>query len=121
MAGVGKIGLMILLLLLCALAAARLPQNSGYGRCFSLSGWLMNVCHHRSRPRGTQRRSGRHANEPVNALVEQESRGDSHCTVILQQPAVQKAVVSPARILPFISMAKSSPVSDPAFRCTFLI
>ena len=121
MAGVGKIGLMILLLLLCAPAAARLSRNSGYGRCFSLSGWLMNVCHHRSRPRGTQRRSGRQTNEPLNALVEQESRGDSHCTVIFQQPMVQKAVVSPAHILPFISLAKANLVSDPAFRCTLLI
>ena len=121
MAGVGKIGVMILLLLLCAPAAARLSRNSGYGPCFSLSGWLMNVCHHRSRPRGTQRRSGRQANKPLNALVEQESRRDSHCAVIFQQPMVQKAIVSLPRILPFISIAKASPVSDPAFRCTFLI
>jgi hypothetical protein len=121
MAGVGKIGLVILLLVLCAPAASRLSRNSGYGRCFSLSGWLMNVCQHRSRPRGTQRRSGRQANEPLNALVEQESRSDSHCTVIFQQPMIQKAVVSPARILPFTGLTKANPVSDPAFRCTFLI
>lgn len=121
MAGVGKIGLMILLLLLCAPAAARLAGCSGHGRQLSLPVWLMNVCHHRKGPRGTQRRSGRQPNEPLNALVEQESRSDSHGIAIRPQAVVAKPVAVPALILPSIRIAQASPVSDLAFRCTFLI
>ena len=121
MAGVGKIGLVILLLVLCAPAAARLSRHSGKGQTFSLPEWLMNVCHQRSGPRGTQRRSSQHPTEPLNAVVEQESRGDSHCTATHLPLALAEEIVVPAIILPFISIAETSPVSDPAFRCTFLI
>ncbi len=121
MAGVGKIGLVILLLALCAPEAARLAKHSGDGRAFSLPKWLINVCHHRPGPRGTQRRNSRHPTEPLNAVIEQESRGDSHGSVIRPQAAAEEAVAVPELFLPLTSVRQASPVTDPAFRCTFLI
>ncbi len=121
MVGAGKFGLVILLLALCAPAAARLSRRSGNGRAFSLPEWLVNVCHHPSGSRGTQRRSTQHATEPLNAVVEQESRGDSYGSMICQQTFVAEPGAVPALIFLLISIAQPSPVSDPAFRCTFLI
>src|SRR5690242_17802484 len=117
MTGVGKLGLVILLLALCAPAAARLSKHSGTGRAFRLPEWLMNVCHHR----GTQRRNRQHPTELLNAVVEQESRGDSQCIVSRPQPAVAKAVVNSERSFLLISVVPASLITDPAFRCTFLI
>jgi hypothetical protein len=121
MAAVGKIGLVILLLVLCAPTAARLSRHSGRGRAFSLPEWLVNVCQHRSDPRGTQRRNSHHPTEPLNAVVEQESRGDFHGNVIRPQVFGAEPVAVPALIFPLISIAQVSRASDPAFRCTFLI
>jgi|SRR5579864_6679778 len=122
MAGVGKIGLVILLLVLCAPAAARLARHSGNGRAFSLPEWLMNVCHHTSGPRGTQRRNPQHPTEPLNAVVEQESRRGFHGSVLRPQVLISEPLAArPAFIFPVISIVPAIPVSDPAFRCTFLI
>jgi len=121
MTGVGKLGLVILLLALCAPAAARLSKHSGTGRAFRLPEWLMNVCHHPAGSRGTQRRYRQHPTELLNAVVEQESRGDSQCIVSRPQPAVAKAVVNSERSFLLISVVPASLITDPAFRCTFLI
>ena len=121
MAGVGKIGLVILLLVLCAPVAARLSRHSGNGQAFSLPEWLMSVCHHPSGSRGTQRRNPQHPIEPLNAVVEQESRGDSQCIVSRPQPPVAKAVVNCERSFVLVSMVEASLITDLAFRCTFLI
>jgi hypothetical protein len=106
---------------LCAPAAARLSRHSAGGRGFSLPEWLMNVCHHSSDPRGTQRPSSQHPTEPLNAVIEQESRGDSQGAASPLPIALAEAIVMPAIVLLLISIAQASPVSDPAFRCTFLI
>src|SRR5579864_7516961 len=120
MTGVGKLGLVILLLALCAPAAARLSKHSGTGRAFRLPEWLMNVCHHPSGSRGTQRRSTQHPTEPLNAVVEQESRGDLHGNVLRPQAFIQEPIGAlPAFIFSSASLAQAIPVSDPAFRCTF--
>ena len=122
MAGVGKIGLLILLLVLCAPAAARLSRHSGRGQAFGLPEWLMNVCHHRPVPRGTQRRNPQHPTEPLNAVVEQESRRGFPGNVL--RPQVLKAELMaalPLFIFPAVSITQAIPVSDPVFRCTFLI
>ncbi|HKW27622.1 MAG TPA: hypothetical protein VJN48_17680 [Terriglobales bacterium] len=121
MAGVGKIGIVLLLLALCAPAAARLSRQSASRRGFSLPEWLMNVCHHRPGQRGTQRKNRQHPTEPLNAVLEQESRGDSHVNVVRPQAFVSEPVAVPALIFPLISIAQASPASEPAFRCTFLI
>src|SRR5689334_16512944 len=120
MTGVGKLGLVILLLALCAPAAARLSKHSGTGRAFRLPEWLMNVCHHPAGSRGTQRRYRQHPTELLNA-VEQESRGDSQCIVSRPQPAVAKSVVNSERSFLLISVVPASLITDPAFRCTFLV
>ncbi|HKW67515.1 MAG TPA: hypothetical protein VJP04_09525 [Terriglobales bacterium] len=122
MAGVGKVGLIILLLVLCAPAAARHCKHSGKGQAFSLPEWLMNVCHHTSGPRGTQRRNSQHPTEPLNAVVEQESRRGFHGNVLRPQVFIPEPVAAlPAFIFPAVSITPAIPVSDPAFRCTFLI
>jgi hypothetical protein len=122
MAGVGKIGLVILVLVLCAPAAARLSRHSGTGQAFSLPEWLMNVCHHRPGPRGTQRRNPQHPTEPLNAVVEQESRRGFHGNVLRPQVFIPGPVAAlPAFIFPAVSITPAIPASDPVFRCTFLI
>lgn len=120
MAGVGKIGIVILALV-CSPAAARLSGHSGKGQAFRLPGWLINVSRHQSGPRGTQRKNRRHPTQPLNAVVEQESRGDFHSKVVCPQAVIVQPVEIPALILSSISIAQAIPVSDPAFRCTFLI
>ncbi|HET7750143.1 MAG TPA: hypothetical protein VFK81_12235 [Terriglobales bacterium] len=121
MTGVGKTGLIVLLLALCAPGAARLSRHSASGRAVSLPGWLINICHHRSGPRGTQRRNSHHPTEPFNAVVERESRGDFYSDVIRPQAVYPEVAAVPALIFPLISITQASPISDPAFRCTFLI
>lgn len=120
MAGVGKIGLVILLLMLCVPVSGRLARSSGVGRPLGLPGWLMRVCHHGPVPRGTQRRSRRHPNEPLTPLLEQQSGSD------LAGHAVRTASVfhdttNVSRLMPLFLVTGSGPVPDPAFLCTFLI
>jgi hypothetical protein len=120
MAGVGKIGLVILLLMLCVPVSVRLARSSGVGRPLSLPGWLMRVCHHGPVPRGTQRRSRWHPNEPLTPLVEQESRSDLAGQAVGAAIVLHEATnVSSYRLLFLVT--GSDPVSDPAFLCTFLI
>ncbi len=120
MAGVGKIGLVILLLMLCVPASVRLARPSGTGRPLGLAGWLMRVCHHRPVPRGTQRRGRRHLNEPLTPLVEQQSRSDfaSHSAYVA---TVFYEATDVSSFRPLSLVTGSGPVSDPAFLCTFLI
>ncbi len=120
MAGVGKIGLVILLLMLCVPVGVRLARSSGVGRPLGLPGWLLRVCHHGPVPRGTQRRSRRHANEPLTPLLEQQSRSDlAGHTVRAATGFRETTTVSSFR--PLFVLTGSGPVSDPAFLCTFLI
>ena len=122
MAGVGKIGLVILVLVLCAPAAARLSRHSGTRQAFSLPEWLINVCHHRPGQRGTQRRNRQHPTEPLNAVLEQESRRGFHGNVLRLQVFIPEPVTGlPAFIVPTISIVQAIPVFDLAFLCIFLI
>jgi hypothetical protein len=121
MAGVGKIGIVVALLVLCAPATARFSRHLGSGQAFSLPGWLINVCHGCPSSRGTQRRTPHHPAEPRNAVVEQESRSDFHSNVIRPQAFIAEPVAVPALIYPLIKIDQASPVSDSAFRCVFLI
>lgn len=119
MPGVGKLGLGVLLLILCV-PAARLSRPAGLcGQQFSVSGWLMRVCHHRP-PRGTQRHSSRNPNEPLNAVVEQQSESDSTGSAAESAAIVQPAVPA-AFILLFIGADTANSVPDSASLCTFLI
>jgi hypothetical protein len=121
MSGVGKVGLGILLLILCV-PAARLSRRAGfYGQQFSLSGWLMRVCHQRPVPRGTQRHSPRNPNEPLNAVLEQQGKSDSTGSAAAPAAIVYQAVPTPALILPLKGADMAGSVPDRAFLCTFLI
>lgn len=121
MAGVGKAGTVILLLILCAPAAARHSGASAYGQRFSLSGWLLSVCHPHQPSRGTQRRGSRPPDEPLNALVEQQSRSELSCGASGPAAARHKPFAIPAFILLFIRGENAGAIIDPAFLCTFLI
>lgn len=118
MAGVGKIGLAILLLGLSLPAASRLSQHAG--QPFSLPAWLMRVCHQAPAPRGTQRRPPRHPNEPVNAL-EQQTRGDSICAALRPATRDGKTPALPGRRARVEGGHPARSLSGPAFLCTFLI
>lgn len=119
MAGVGKIGLAILLLALCVPAAARLSRRAGLaGQPFNLPGWLLRVCHHGSVPRGTQRRSPQAPAEPVNALRAQD-KSDSSSAVPLAGMIIERAALPGLRLL--ITGGDPPCLSLRAFLCTFLI
>lgn len=120
MAGVGKLGLILLLLVLCVPVATRLSRHSAYGRRFSL-GWLIHVCHHPQHSRGTQRRTPRRPDEPLNALLEDGSKTDLSCAAARSAASAHESLAVPAFLVPFVSAAKSGIISDPAFLCTFLI
>jgi hypothetical protein len=121
MPGVGKVGLGILLLILCVPSVARLSQPAGLaGQRFSVSGWLMRVCHHRP-PRGTQRHNSRNPNDPLNAVVEQQSESDSTGSAAEPAAIVHEAVSTAAFILPFIGADTANSIPDAASLCTFLI
>jgi len=121
MSGVGKVRLGVLLLILCVPGVARFSQYTRLcGQQFSVSGWLMRVCHHRP-PRGTQRHSSRNPNEPLNVVVEQRSGSDSIGSAAEPAAIVHRAAPIPAFILLSRGASKASSVSDPAFLCTFLI
>ena len=119
MAGVGKIGTAVLLLVLSVPVAARLSRPSVSGR-FSLSGWLMSVCHHRQPSRGTHRRSSHRPEEPLNALLEQQRRSELSCGATCSAAPAHSRFVIPAFILPLVVLEKGA-IVDPAFLCTFLI
>ena len=121
MSGVGKIGLGVLLLILCVPAIARLSQHTGLcGQRFSVSGWLMRVCHHRP-SRGTQRHSSRDPDEPLNAVAEQQSGKDPTGSAAEPAAIVYPEVPAPAFILPCIGADTANFVADPAILGTFLI
>lgn len=121
MAGVGKIGTVVLLLVLSVPVAARLSRPSAYGRQFSLSGWLLNVCHHHQPSRGTHRRSSHRPEEPLNALLEQQRQNELRCGATCSAAPAHSGFAIPAFILSFISGGKAGPIVNPAFLCTFLI
>lgn len=114
MSGVGKCGWVILLLILCAPAAAHLSRGP------SLRGWLLRVCHQRSPLRGTQRQNPQRPNEPFNALEEQ-NRGDSLYSSPNPGVLVNETISVPPFIFAFSGADRVGPVPDPAFLCTFLI
>lgn len=119
MSGVGKCGWVVLLLILCAPAAAHLSRGPGESH-FSLRGWLLSVCHQRSPLRGTQRQNPQHPNEPFNAL-EQQNRSDSLYSSLNPGLLVNETISVPRFIFVFPGADRVGPVPDPAFLCTFLI
>lgn len=121
MSGVGKVGLVVLLVFLCAPVAARVSRHAGLGQGFSLPRWLMNVCHHRQPPRGTQRRGSHHPGEPLNALVEQQSRSESTAYAVRPAAEIGQAVAVPAFVPRGVGRSQPAPIPDSAFLCTFLI
>lgn len=120
MAGVGKLGLILLLLVLCVPVAARLSGPSAYGRRFSL-GWLIHVCHHPQHSRGTQRRTPPRPDEPLNALLEDGSKTDLSCAATRSAASAHESFAVPAFLVRLLSATKSGIIPDPAFLCTFLI
>src|SRR6185437_1706148 len=121
MTGVGKIGTAVLLLVLSLPIAARLSGPSAYGRQFSLSGWLLSVCHHHQPSRGTHRRNSHRPEEPLNALLEQQRQNELRCGATCSATPVHSGFAIPAFILPFLGGEKAGAIDDPAFLCTFLI
>jgi hypothetical protein len=122
MSGVGKVGLGILLLILCVPAAARLSRRPGScGQQFSLCGWLMRVGHQRPVPRGTQRRSPRNPNEPLNPVVEQENGSDTTGSAAAPAGIIHQAVPIPAFIFASLGADRAVSAPNPEFLCTFLI
>lgn len=81
----------------------------------------MNVCHHPQRSRGTQRRSPRHPDEPLNALLEQADKQDLSCRPASAASPAGETLAAPAVLLHFLSSEKPGVIFDPAFLCTFLI
>lgn len=119
MPGGGKFGVLLLLLILIV-PGARLSRRAFPGGVNSWSSWLARVCHHGHGQRGTQRRSPRRPDEPLNALPEQQRASDSGAGALRSQALAPLAGNS---LVPVIWKRSVPPAlfTDPAFLCTFQI
>ena len=120
MARVGKLALVILLLLVCLPAAARISRHTRPGHGFSLRALLTQVCHGSPASRGTQRRSRKRLAQPLDPLLERERQHDGLCPATRAASAVQ-LILFPG-LGPFrIASPHPARNCDSAFLCTLLI
>ncbi|HLK31704.1 MAG TPA: hypothetical protein VKT29_01360 [Terriglobales bacterium] len=117
----GKFALAMVLLLLCIPSAARLSRHTNSGQGWNLPGWIVRVCHGSPVSRGTQRRNRKQYEEPLNALLEQQSAGDHAPAGAPQAMPAEAAFTPPHFVVPGILENHGGPAGDPAFLCIFLI